>query len=104
MHAEKKNNQEPEVPIPDTAVGAIIIDFTAKRQGQVLFWLFAGGASRRRLGRLSSHQTARDSQAGSGRLQFMPYEAPQQGRVTLTCQFKVLHHQSAFLEVQEHLD
>lgn len=42
MHAEKKNNQEPEVPIPDTAVGAIIIDFTAKRQGQVLFWLFAG--------------------------------------------------------------
>lgn len=30
MHAEKKNNHKSKVPIPDTTVGAIIIDFNTK--------------------------------------------------------------------------
>ncbi len=62
--------------IPDTTVGAIIIDFMAKHQGQVLFWLFVGAYGH--LGRLSTDQTAQDLPAGSQRLQFMQYKALQQ--------------------------
>lgn len=68
MHTEKENNHKPKVLNPDATVGAIIIDFKAKHQGQVLFWLVVGAQSC--LGRLSSDQTAQLSQAGSQRLQF----------------------------------
>lgn len=44
--------------ISDTTVGAIITDFMAKHQGQVLFWLFVGVHDR--LGRLSLDQTAQE--------------------------------------------
>lgn len=73
MPTEKKHNQS---KIPDTTVGAIIIDFKAWLQGQVLFWRFVGVCSY--LGRLSSDQTAQDSPAGSHQSQFMQYRALQQ--------------------------